>query len=307
MDVIKTQVAVKVEAVEGTAEALTATECLLVSNPKFDPDVKMYKRPNVTGSLSKVPNIPGARMAKMSFDVEMFGAAAAGTAPEWSAAMRACRVLEIIVALTSVTYTPGAADGPSVTLGMHLDGKLYLMWGARGNVIPKAGQVGEPVVFSFEFTGADWSEADAALLVPTYSTILPPTFQGATITLDGYAGTFGSMELDAGNQVALRPSASASSGYASARVTDRNPTLKVDPENVLVATKNFMGTWRSGATAAFSCAMTSGAAGNKFTITAPKVQYQKIALGEREGMSIYNIESELKGNAGNDEWSIAIT
>jgi hypothetical protein len=97
-----------------------------------------------------------------------------------------------------------------------------------------------------------------------------------------------------------------SSGYKSAVITGRRPSLSIDPEMVLVATYDFFGKWRSGNEGALSLALT-GAAGNICTITAPKVQYTAPKLAEKSGIRSLGIDCQLNRNAGDDELSLAFT
>ncbi|MHB8808966.1 MAG: phage tail tube protein [Desulfobulbaceae bacterium] len=302
------QLAIKIEAVEGTKEALAAADVILASSPKFSPNINMYKRSDkaVAGDMSPVPNLPGARSATITFEVELCGAAAAGTAPHYSAALRASGAGETIVALASVTYKPISDNIPSATLALYEDGKVKRIWGARGTVSISY-RAGEPAIASFTFTGADWEVVDAALLTGvTYPATVPPVFMGATFSLGGYSAVINSMGIDLGNTVALRKAVTASGGHISARITGREPTLKIDPEEVLNATQDFFGGWRSGTLLALASSMGS-AAGNTIATSAPKVQYQSISTGEREKLSTLDINALLTRNAGNDEWQIQIT
>ena len=302
----KSQVAAVVEAVEGTKESISAADAFLGGNVKFNPGLKMHERNGVTGSLSKAANIPGERQATLTFDVELGGAASAGSAPFWGKLMRSCRYLETVVASTSVSYTPGADPGPTMTLAWYEDGKVYRLWGARGTWQLQANE-GEPGVLSFTFTGADWEVVDEPLLAGvTYDPTLPPAFMGASFAIDGYNAQIAAITIDAANTVTLRKDISSSSGFKSAMVTDRKPTVKIDPEDVLAATKDFFATWRSGTQVAMSASIGS-AAGNTIAITAPKVQYQEIGLSDRDSLGVTDITGLLCIDSGDDEISIAIS
>lgn len=300
-------VAAEIEAVEGTAETLVAADAgFLVFNPKFDPDIAMHERDPVRASLSAVKALPGARQARMTFDTELVGSAAAGTAPLISDLLQGCGFGETIVASTSVTYAPASASIKSLTLGMWLDGKKYLLWGARGNVTLRL-EAGKPGILSFDFLGADWSEADEALLAAvTYVATLPPVFLSAGLTISAYSAIISMVEFAMNNALQLRPDANKASGFASCVITNRKMTMRLDPENITVATEPFMTDWRAGTEAAFACSIGS-VAGNTIAIAASKVQYSKISLDDRGGVSALGIEGQLNLTSGDDEFSIAIT
>lgn len=302
----RSQVACEIEAVEGTAETLEAADAFLAFAASFSPAQEVKERNPGTSSLSPHPGVPGKRSATMSFDVELGGTGNAGDPLPFADALKACGVQETLVANTSATYAPASDSVPSVTIALYDDGKIYKMWGARGKFTIDFVD-GEPAVIHFEFTGADWSEADGNLLAGvSYNTTLPPAFIGAQLTIDAYSAIIEKLTLDSGNNVTLRPDANASSGHKSAVITSRRPTITLDPENVLVATHDFLGKWRSGTQMALSTTLGS-AAGNTIAVTMPKIQYQEAGLGDRSGISIFELTGLCCQNSGDDEWQIQIT
>lgn len=320
------QVACKVEAAEGTdifgaGTAPVGADIFLAFNPKFTPSINMHKRMPAKSNLSPYASLAGDRSAKFSFDVELVGAAAgspiaatnAGANLGIASAFIACGVQQTLVVATSATYLPQsdvAAAPPlsnqSVTLAFMLDGKMYKLWGARGNA-KIVMEIGKPAVMSFEFTGADWSEEDESLIAVAIdlSDREPPICQDMTFTIGAYAAICSKLEMDLGNKVTLRKDVNSASGYLSAVITGREPTLKLDPENILAATHDFMGLWRAGTTSALSAVW--GSTPSAFALTAPKVQYQGISLSDRDGQAALDINALLTQNAGDDEWSLVVT
>lgn len=305
------QVGLKVEAAEGTKETLAAGDFITAHNAKFTPDIKMAEDKSVTGTMSKVANKPGLRSGKISFDIYLRGGSGAGVAPEYGPALRACGVKETVVAATSVTYTPAprATTVPSVTVELRVDGKICRIWGARGTAKFK-GMVGELAIFSLEFYGADWEKIDGAQMAGvSYTTIPTIIFMNAAMTLAGSGAglNLGSLDIDLGAKVVLRKSVNTPSGYVSGLISDRNPTLSFDPEEVLASEINYFGDWQAGTTMAFSTGALGSGAGQVCTITAPALQYQGISESETDGLSTLQVNSKLCKNAGDDEYSIAFT
>lgn len=305
------QVGLKVETVEGTKIALLAGDFITAFNAKFTPDIKMAEMKSATGTMSKALSRPGFRSGKISFDAYLRGGAAAGTAPEIGVALLACGMKETIVATTSVTYTPApqTTTPPSVTVELRRDGKISRIWGARGTMTFKA-QAGDAAVYSFEFTGGDWEEVDGALMAGvTYTAIPEIMLQAATLTLDGSGANLNlsGIDIDLGNTVTLRQSVNAASGYTSAMITDRKPTLSFDPEAVLTSEIDFFGKWRAGTPVAFSSGPLGSGAGAVCTITAPKLQYQGISEADRDSLATLSINGLLCKNVADDELSIAFT
>ena len=305
------QVAAEIEASEGTPETLEAADAFLVFDPSFDPTIEHYLRDPCREVLSQLESLPGLRNAKLTLTHELVGSGAAGTAPFYSDLWKGCGFDETIVESTSVTYQVASLDIPSLTLAKYLAGNdsnalIKKIWGARGNwrlVLEN----GKPGLVTLEFTGADFSVSDGTLLSGvTYSSVKPPVFQGATFTFDSYAAVISRLELNLQNEVTLRPSVAAASGYVSAIITNRNPQATFDPEAVLVATMDFFDAWRGSSGAALACSLGS-VAGNQIAISAPKCQISELGLGDRSGLRTFEITVGLRMNTGDDELVITLT
>jgi len=305
MIVKRAQLAAKAEGTEGSAETLAGADAFLAMNVSFKPEIEMHPRDNVSASLSNFSQVPGARKATMEFDVEVKGSGTAGTAPALGKLLKACGFGETVSAGVSVTYAPASTGISSMTLALYNDGVIYKMWGARGNCSLKL-EKGKHAMLHFTFTGADFSVTDGAMLSSgvTYETTKPVAFLNATMTIDSYAALVGSMEINMNNEIALRPDVNAASGYKSAVITGRKPTLSIDPEMVTVATYDFYGKWRSGSEGDLTLALT-GSAGNICTITAPKVQYTGVKAADNSGIRSLGVDCQLNRNAGDDELVIA--
>jgi hypothetical protein len=303
----KAVLALEIEDNEGVAETIVAADGILVENISFTPGVEMHERDPIRANLSPWSSQPGKRQASVSFDVALVGTTSGGVAPHWGKALRACGFSEDIDVGERVEYKPASDSIPSVTIGWWLDGKKYLTWGARGTVTLKL-ENGIPGMLSFEFTGADWSEDDEAILADVpYECTIPPVFMSANLTIDDYAAILSAIEINMNNEVALRQDVNAPSGHLSAQITARKPSMTLDPENVVKATFDFFGKWRSAEEMAFDCAI-GDAPGNIIRITAPRVQIQESALEDRDGISTLSITAQLNGvcPAGGDELVITI-
>lgn len=302
----RTQIAAAIEDTEGTAETLEGADAFLAANFKFTQKTDIHKRDNLTSSLSKFAAIPGARSATMEFDVELKGSGTAGTAPAFGKLLKACGFGESVTTSTSVKYSPASTGISSITIAGYEDGMIHKMWGARGAVSLKC-EDGAPCWLHFVFTGADFSVTDGDMLSSgvSYESTKPLAFLSATLTVDSYAALLGTLDVDMGNKVVLRPDVNSSSGYKSAVITNREPSMTIDPEKVLVATYDFYGKLRSGNEGALTFAL-YGVAGNIATITAPKVQYTEISEDSNDGLRKLGITCQLNRSSGDDEISIAL-
>ncbi|MBW1666715.1 MAG: hypothetical protein JRJ66_01450 [Deltaproteobacteria bacterium] len=302
----RSQLAAKVESTEGTAETLSATDAVLARAVTYDPDIEVEELDLQSSSLSPFAGAAGGRMARMTFECELKGSGTAGTPPEIGKLIRACGFEETIVGGTSVTYDPASDSIPSLTIAKYVDGKRYLMAGARGNFEIRLA-AGKPGIIAFDFLGTAIADSDTSLLsgVSYHSTRAQP-FQNASFQIDSYSAIVEAITIATGNTVELRESVNAAQGYLSAVLSKRLMTMSLNPEDVLIATQDFWDDWESGALVAFTATL-GATEGNICTITAPKVQYVKLGQGERRGMAIYEMDCVLRRDSGDDEISIAFT
>lgn len=304
-------VAAKIETTEGTAEVLANADAnLLVMEPKFTPNIPLFKRNLVDGSFSKHAAIPGTLAGEISFKVEVKGSGTAGTAPALGKLLKACGFGETIVALTSVTYAPKSlnADVPSLTLAIYRGGLRKQLRGCRG-LVKYSAKSGEPGLLDFTFRGVYAAVADVATLTPTgVETTLPPALLSAALSVQGFSAFASAIAFDMGNVITVRQDVNKVEGVFSGRLTDRDPKGSLDPEEELVATHDWYGKWVSGALGQLTWKH-GVTAGNICTITAPKCQYQNVQEGEREGLATLGLDFGLvrSAAAGNDEISIAFT
>ncbi|MDT8998351.1 phage tail tube protein [Paucibacter sp. APW11] len=150
----KAAVLLKIETTYGTdaVPAYGANE-MLVSNQRIVP----LKANNVDRALVRPyfgasEQLVGTRSVELSFDIEFVGSGAAGQAPRWGAALRACAMAEVVTASTRVDYTPITDSAESATIIYHDDGVNHKLLGARGDVAFKLNAGGKPIM-SFTFQG----------------------------------------------------------------------------------------------------------------------------------------------------------
>ncbi|HAM40397.1 MAG TPA: hypothetical protein DCP69_03420 [Candidatus Omnitrophica bacterium] len=305
-------IAGKIEAVEGTAETITVSDAGIVAiDPQFDADFKQYNRDNVrSNTLSKMQAIPGQKMGTISFKCELKGTGSAYSAtvkPALGMYLRACGFAETVVTTAgseTVTYLPASTGVPSLTLWMYDDGAVRKLKGCRGTV-SFSGKIGEPIFAEFKFSGVYDGAPALAMISPTLESTIPPVMLNAALTIDSYAAIFETFSIDMGNEIQMRSSASAATGYLSAMLTDRKPTGKLDPEMVLPAAYDFMGKWESGAAGIFSLGPIAGSGDyNKFSISAPKCVYTKVGSGDRNGIAVADLDFQLAMNSGDDEFQL---
>lgn len=287
---------------------VVSTNDILVENLEAKPaNARAYKRQPTRPSLGKLKPLYGGHLMDVSFDVELKGSGAAGTAPELGVLLKSCGFGETVVPSTSVAYKPISSSIPSLTLYVFRDGKRQIVTGCRGTVKFSAA-VGEAGKLSFNFTGHHVSETDTALPSPTYDSTVPPVVLSAGMSLDSYSGIFTKIDVDFGIELARPGSINAADGYGEVQITGRDVNGSVDVEDVLVATYDFLTKWKNGTAAALSSGVIGATAGNRWAFTMPAATIQGQDPGEKDGgIMTRDIKFNAAESSGDDEFTITFT
>jgi len=305
----------KIEATEGVAETLTSTDNpLLVKDLKVNPNVNMYKRAILLPTLSNLPDLPGGTTATIGFSVELKGPGQAFSdtvKPYYADYLKVCGFGETTETdattgdILKYIYQPISLNIPSLTIGVYEDGIVHRIAGCRGTV-RFSGQVGQPVIAEFEFTGVWLGAQDEAM--PSISGLdisNPPVCLATGVTIDSYTPVMTKFTLDIANSVEMREDITSSTGYKSALITGRDPKGNIDPEAVTVATYDFFGKWKNGES--FALDITVGDTQyNKVSFSAPNARITSISEDDRNGIMVYNIDFVMATNSasGDDEIQI---
>ena len=254
------------------------------------------------------PHTVAGQLIGFTFDVELKGAAAAGTAPEYGALMQACAWSETVVSVTSVTYKPSSTTITSVTIWWYADGTLYKATGCRGNVTFAANS-SERMMLSFTMTGhLSGDPTDVALASPTFSAIVAQPFQNAAFTIDGYSAIISSLEFDGGGNVVTPKDINQTNGYGEIQhIAPRAITGSFDPEHVVVATEAFIANMRASKSMALSVGPIGATAGNIINIDMPVVRYREVAFADRDSLRTLEAPFQAYDSAGDDAIAIAHT
>ncbi|MDB5658313.1 MAG: hypothetical protein JWS10_928 [Cypionkella sp.] len=288
-----------------------AANALLAQNVKIMPmkgtDVKRdYDR----AFFSADATVPVGLHMSIAFEVELKGGGVAGTPPAFGPLLRACKWAQVIVAVTSVTYTPHSGTQESCTIYWYLDGQLYKLIGARGTFSYKLNAQGIPVL-AFEMTGL-WA-APSAVAIPavtlgTQLTQIPQVATSLNTPTFTYGGTpliLRSFTFDAGAEVKPRFLV----GSESVIITDAKESVKFIIETPALGTFNPVALAAAATTAAVILVHGTGA-GKICTLNMPAVQIQRPeGLDDQDGI----VENSLSGVplpvavTGNDQASLAFT
>ncbi len=298
---------VKVETTYNVDALPTAADAVLVESPSWaNEGAKMIERANVKATLGKDQGIFAGTLKSFTFDAEIKGSGVLGTPPEIAAVLRGCGLGETIVALTSVAYGPVSTGHESVTIYYYSDGILHKATGCRGNPSGnlEAGSIGK---LSFTLTGHDAGVVDAPLITPSYDSTVPAPVINVPFSIDGYLAIINALSFDMSNGLSTPTDMSSVDGYGEVIITARDVGGSFDPEQVLLAAKDYITEWKQGTKMALSCGVIGSTIGNRYQLTMPGVYYREVGPGDRDGLRTYEISYGATESSGDDEINLIFT
>jgi hypothetical protein len=197
----------KIESTYATDSTPDGTFAILVRNLEITPlESETVSRDLIRPYLGASDQLLAQTRVSITFEVEMAGSGAAGTAPAYGPLLKACGLSETIVTSTSVTYAPVSSAFSSASIYMNNDGILHKITGARGTFVLN-GEVGQIPTISFTFTGIYNAPTSTAAPTPTYSNQATPVIfkEGNTTSfqLFSFAGCLQSISFDLANELSL--------------------------------------------------------------------------------------------------------
>lgn len=289
---------------------VNTADAILVENLAWSHEgARMQERPGVRPSLGKLQHLFGGSLMSVTFDVEMKGpgvAYAASALPEISPLMLGCgfaEAIDITGGSEKATYTPASSSLGSVTLYLYQDGILHKITGCRGTV-SFAAEAGQAFKASFTMTGHPQTVTDAALVVPTLDTTVPPVFVGSSFTIDSFAAIVDGLNYDMGNEIAMPADVSASDGYGEVQIVGRDVTGGFNPELVVVATEAYIANWKTGKSMALASGTIGSVQYNKFKFDSPAVYYRETGEGDRDGIRTLELGFAAAESSTDDEVTI---
>ncbi len=193
------------------------------------------------------PALPNGAIASLTIPVNMKGAGAAYAADSWPEAdplLQSCGLAATVDYTGSaewVKYTPASTSHISSTIWAYAGNKLYKVVGCRGTV-RWALVAGELTPFIFEMQGyitdTDSEIVEVALPAITYSSVLPPSAMGASMTLGAWTPQWQSAEATPNTTVQRQDSGNAASGVREFAISQFDPTVSLVAETDAKATWN---------------------------------------------------------------------
>nr|BAR33656.1 hypothetical protein [uncultured Mediterranean phage uvMED] len=299
----------KIESSYGSDPTPTGSaNAILVRSLEISPfQSDAVERELIRGYMGNYEVLHANQRVEVTFEVEMVGSGAAGTAPAWGPVMKACGNSQTIVSSTSVTYAPVSSSFDSVTLYFFQDGVQQKVTGARGSFSINA-ELGAIPTISFTMTGIFNAPTDVTNATPTYQNQAKPVlFKNGNTTsqqLFSYAGAVQSFSFDQNNQSVYRELVG---GTKEVLITDRRPGGSIVLEAVTMATKNYF-TAITGSATGNNTFQHGQTAGNIFTFSAPQTDLSAVSYSDSDGIQMLNFDyTATPTTAGNNEYSLALT
>ena len=252
--------------------------------------------------------VVGAQV-EVSFQVELAGSSAAGTAPQFGPLLRACGFGETIVAVTSVTYAHVSSSFESVTFYFNYDGERQVIVGARGNVSINLSR-GQFPMLDFRFVGIYAKPTAVSMYSPTFIGITPSPVNDTNTTthsVHSQSVNLSQFTYDAANDVVYRNLP----GSTSIEIVDRAPGGNVRFEAPALATKDFFAAVESHAGTVVEGAISivhgpAAGTGKNIAISVPQSQLMPMEEPAEDKIRMFDIPYRaIPTEAGNDEFSLA--
>ena len=302
----------KIEATEGTDPSpVGGSNAIQISSLELTPmesdNVQAAAFQGFLGNSTR-GTLTANKRVSVSFDVELGGSGAAGTAPAFGPLLKACGCSETIVGSTSATYAPVSSSFDSVTLYCFYDGTRHKITNARGTVSINMSS-GQIPTLSFQFTGV-YRNPDSTAVSGTFTVanqaaalefnlnnVTTATFFGET------SQRIESLDFALNNSLIYKETASSQ----QALIVDRAPGGTAVIEAPVRSTTDYFEDARGNSTASSSIVL-GATAGNITTLTMAQTDITSISYGDTNGViSLTMPYLALPTTAGNNSFSLAFT
>ena len=302
----------KIETTYGTDPTPVAgTNAIQVTSLELTPiesdNVQPASYQGFIGNSTRGTLVANKRVS-VTFDVELGGSGAAGTAPAFGPLLQAAGMSEVIVSSTSVTYAGVSSSFSSATLYCFYDGTRHKITGARGTVTFNM-TAGQFPTASFQFIGIynvpDGTAVSGTFTVANQAAALEVNDTNVTTcTFHGVSSArLESIDLAMNNELLYKETAS----NQEVHITDRKPGGTAVIEAPVIGTTDYFAKAAASATAA-STIVLGATSGNIVTLGIPQTDITGISYGDTNGIIALSMPYlALPTTAGNNAVSLAFT
>lgn len=300
-------IGIKLEATDGTYIAPTSAEAaFIVKDPsiKYVKDDKTFEVVMAQGSAAPSRSIPGIRIAEVKLTTPLMNSGVAATATIVQNLLLCCGFKGTGTnSKTLLPLTPTDV-GQTASAGMWEDGRFKSAAGCSFTW-KMTGVAGKPVMV--EFTGRGVGSvvpADAAMVYGAAPANLPPILISASFQIGGTAICVPGFEIEGGGTVVPRECINETESVRSFQYIPGIITIKVKPDALLLADKNWYAIFRAGTQAAFTVTVGS-VTDQKVVMTAPAIQLTGDPDTEDDnGLMRDALEFQCNASAGDDQFQI---
>lgn len=296
----------KKEAVYATDAAPTLAEnAILTRNFSAKPIEADRLDRNLDGrGFGATASAPSNERQTISYETEIAGAGAAGTAPAWMELLEGCGMAApVLTAGVDAVQRMAAAGSVMSSLTQHhwIDDQLRKMVGSRGTFsIDMTANAYAFLAFSFTgiipdldpFTVAAAGEAT----IDRWKDPVEVNNVNTMLTLDAFALVTRSLRIDANVPVTMRNLV----GARYVRRGNHNATGRLSVEAPSVGAKDLYAIMRSGARVPL-LATHGTVAGNIVEVSAPKIQITDITERDEDGLLMWDMDLLLTIEDGQDD------
>jgi len=309
----KRVLAAKIETAIGTAEVLAAGDAAMnIYNPIIQAGIPMEARQG-QGGFGMFSSVPGGRVGTATFRtyLEWDGTA---TEPAWADTfLPACGWVKSGQVFTPRTEAPGT-NVKTLTIGVYQDNGdgstiFKSIIGAMGTAAINL-PTGRPGFIDWTFTGCWQPPTAVTMIAPTYPTPLPLRFAGGLAEWNDVNLCIESAVINLGNTVIMRECPTKVSGYISAWITDRVPTITLNPEASTIAAQDRWAAWIAQTEQAIELDVAGpvGVVSNAvLSFDAPKASILNNQEGERNGIVTDDLELQCNKNGATHDQELSIT
>ncbi|WP_425072588.1 phage tail tube protein [Sagittula sp. S175] len=296
-----------IETTYGTPVAIGSCTAVQAKNVSFNPAEGSDKDlAHETSRLGNSATLPVDQHATLTFQTDLVGSGAAGTAPALAPLLRAVGMAETVTASTSVVYNPISDALESATFWLNVDNILYLFAGSRGTAKLVANASSEPIL-EWSFTSLFSIPTDAAPVTPNLSAWLKPKAvtqaNTPTFTIGGTPLYLRSFTLDLACAVEPRFLANKT----EIMITDRAEMIQAQIEAEALATFNPWAMAEAQAEPALVL-QHEATAGRIITIDVPACQMLRPgAPTEAQGIKELPLNMKPMPVTGNDQFTLTFT
>jgi hypothetical protein len=300
----KRVLAAKTETTIGTAESLSGTNAGFNAYDIMVQTETEFDTREAEGAFALRPSVPQGYKGKATFKIDA-GWDGTSTVPAWADTfLPACGWVKSGSVFTPRTEAPGS-NVKTLTIAAYIDGMRKLLSGCVGTFKLNCPS-GKAAFFEFEFIGIWSTPTDVSILAPTYATALPLRFANSSTQWNSADLQLESLVLDSGNEMTLRQSAVATSGFIAGIITNRLVKVTGNPEAKLVATQDRYGALLAMTEGALTWDL-DGPTNSKITVAAPKAQIVAAQEGDRNKLVTDELEWQCNRNGSTADQEASIT